>query len=120
MYAIRSYYGPKVTPEWVISQDPDVIFKVVAIKSDKTLSEVRDAVIHRSGFEALSAVKNNQVFVLNGDLAYGPRSLAGLVYLAKALHPDQFRDVSPDDVLKEYAEKFVSGMETGEYYSPVL
>jgi len=111
---------PKVTPEWVISQDPDVIFKVVAIKSDKTLSEVRDAVIHRSGFEALSAVKNNQVFVLNGDLAYGPRSLAGLVYLAKALHPDQFRDVSPDDVLKEYAEEFVSGMENGEYYSPVL
>nr|WP_319540596.1 ABC transporter substrate-binding protein [uncultured Methanospirillum sp.] len=111
---------PKVTPEWIISQDPGVIIKVVSLKPEKTLAQVRDDVLHRSGFETLSAVKNNQVFALNGDLAYGPRSPAGLVYVAKAMHPDQLQDVSPDDVLKEYAEKFVSGMEKGEYYSPVL
>lgn len=111
---------PKVTAEWVLSQNPDVIIKAVSLKPDKTLEQVRDDILHRSGFETLSAVKNNQVYALNGDLAYGPRSPAGLVYVAKALHPSLFNDIHPDDVLKEYADTFVSGVEKGEYYSPVL
>ncbi|MDD1727599.1 MAG: ABC transporter substrate-binding protein [Methanospirillum sp.] len=111
---------PKVTPEWVISEDPDLIIKAVSVKPDKTLAQVRDDVMKRAGFETLTAVKDTQVYALNGDLAYGLRSPVGLVYVAKALHPDRFADISPDEALKEYADIFVSGMENGEYYAPVL
>ncbi|OQA60571.1 MAG: Cobalamin-binding protein precursor [Euryarchaeota archaeon ADurb.Bin294] len=111
---------PKVTPEWVMSENPSVIIKTVSLKPDKTLEQVRDEMIARTGFDSLDAVKEKQVFVLNGDLVYGPRSPAGLIYLAKALHPDECKDLSPKDVLQEYADSFVSGTETGEYYAPVL
>lgn len=109
---------PKVTPEWVISENPAVILKTASLKPDITLDKVRDAIMTRTGFEVLDAVKEKRVFVLNGDLVYGPRSPAGLVYLAKALHPEECSDISPDAVLEEYAEKFVSGTETGDYFSP--
>ena len=68
----------------------------------------------------MDAIKNNQVFVMNGDLIYGPRSPAGLVFLAKALHSEECKDLNPADVLKEYAESFVSGTDEGDYYSPIL
>ena len=111
---------PKVTPEWVIKENPSIIIKSASLKPDKTLEDIRTSVSERSGFDTLSAVKNNQVFVINGDLTYGPRSPAGLVYLAKALHPNEFTDISPGEVLKEYATGFVSGMENGDYFSPFL
>jgi iron complex transport system substrate-binding protein len=111
---------PKVTPEWVISQDPSIIVKTASLKPEKSLEVVRSDLLNRKGFEVIQAVKEKEVYVLNGDLTYGPRSPAGLVYLAKVLHPDEFKDISPSDVLKEYAETFVSGMENGDYYSPIL
>ncbi|MDD1724435.1 MAG: ABC transporter substrate-binding protein, partial [Methanospirillum sp.] len=111
---------PKVTPEWIVSEDPHVIMKVVTVKPEKTLDQVRSDLFSRTGFETLSAIKNNRVYVMNGDLAFGPRSPVGLVYIARMLHPEKFSDISPSDVLKEYADTFVSGMETGEYFSPVL
>lgn len=111
---------PKVTPEWVISENPDIIIKTASLKPDKTLAQVRESVLTRTGFESLDAIKNKQVYVLNGDLIFGSRSPAGLVYLAKALHPDECKELNPVDVLNEYAAEFVSGVETGDYYSPAL
>lgn len=109
---------PKVTPEWVISENPGIIIKTASSKPGKALAQVRDSVLNRTGFESLDAIKRQQVYVLNGDLIFGPRSPAGLVYLAKVLHPDECKDISPAEVLKEYAAEFVSGVETGDYYSP--
>lgn len=111
---------PKVTPEWVISEDPDMILKVVSVKPDKTLHQVREQVIGRTGFDVLSAVKNDRVYVLNGDLLFGPRSPAGMIYIAKMLHSDVFTDIKPTDVLKEYADSFVSGTDKGEFFAPTL
>ncbi len=111
---------PKVSAEWVLKENPDVILKVCSPKANSTLSDIRDEVYERTGFGSLNAVKDERIFVLNGDLAYGPRSPAGLVYIAKALHPEKFESINPSDVLAEYSEKFVPGMDTGDYFSPDL
>lgn len=111
---------PKVTPEWIISKNPEIIIKTASLKPNKSLTQIREDVLTRTGFESLDAVKNKKVYVLNGDLIYGPRGPAGLVYLAKVLHPDEFRDLQPSDVLREYATEFVSGVESGDYYSPIV
>jgi iron complex transport system substrate-binding protein len=111
---------PKVTSEWVMSTNPEVILKVVSVKPDKTLDQVREDVLKRAGFDTLSAVQNDRVYVLNGDLAYGPRSPAGLVYIAKSLHPEKYINIHPSDVLKEYSDTFIPGSTGGEYFSPTL
>jgi iron complex transport system substrate-binding protein len=110
---------PKVTPEWIVNADPDVILKVVSIKSDKTLEDSYNQIIGRTGFDTLSAVKENRVYVLNTALLYGPRSPAGLIAVAKMLHPDTFKDMHPEDFLKEYAGKYVLGADQVEIYAPI-
>jgi iron complex transport system substrate-binding protein len=111
---------PKVTPEWIVKEDPAVIIKTASMKPGTNLGEVRDAILSRTGFETLSAVKSGKVYVISGDLIYGPRSPVGLVYLAKALHPVECADLNLKEVLGEYATEFVGGTETGDYYSPAL
>lgn len=111
---------PKVTPEWVMSTNPEIILKVVSVKPDTTLDQVREDVLNRAGFDTLSAVQTDRVYILNGKLAYGPRSPAALVYIAKSLHPEEFANIHPSDVLREYADSFISGTADGEYFSPIL
>ena len=111
---------PKVTPEWVLMQDPTIILKVCSPTNDTSTEDVWNDVMTREGFEVLQAVQNEDVYVINGDLAYGPRSIAGLVYIAQALHPAFFDDIHPIDVLLEYSERFVPGMADWDYYSPHL
>ena len=50
------------------------------------------AVGRRPGFDALAAVKDGRVFLVNGDLVArpGPRVVEGLAALAKDLHPGAF------------------------------
>ncbi|MDR2854808.1 MAG: ABC transporter substrate-binding protein [Methanomicrobiales archaeon] len=109
---------PKVTPEWVLMQDPAIIIKVCSPTDEVSTEDVWNNVMTREGFEVLQAVQNEDVFVINGDLAYGPRSIAGLVYVAQALHLSL--DIDPTDVLLEYDERFVSGMSDLDYFSPYL
>lgn len=111
---------PKVTPEWVISENPSMIIKTASRKPGITLTQARDAILNRTGFETLSAVKSGKVYVITGDLIYGPRAPVGLVYLAKALHPVECSDLDLKEVLGEYAKEFVGGTEAGDYYSPDL
>ena len=111
---------PKVTPEWVLMQNPAIIFKVGTPTDKLSTEDMWNDIMTREGFGVLQAVQNEDVYVINGDLAYGPRSIAGLVYVAKALHPSAFEDIDPSDVLYEYDDRFVSGMSDWDYYSPYL
>ena len=107
---------PKVTPEWVVKENPSVIVKIVATPTEKNpLSASRDAILKRPGFENLEAVKNNKVYAFCGDLTLGPRCPAGLVYLAKVLHPEEMKDVNPSDAIDEFDKQFVSGTKSGDY-----
>jgi iron complex transport system substrate-binding protein len=111
---------PKVTAEWVLMQNPASILKVCNPTKEVTTEDVWNAVMTREGFGVLQAVQHEDVYVINQNLAYGPRSIAGLVYVAKALHPSAFEDIDPTDVLYEYDDRFVSGMKGWDYYSPYL
>ena len=111
---------PKVTPEWVMKEDPAVIIKVIAAKPDLTLASAWESLINRAGFKDLTAVTDNNVYIMNGDLTLGPRSPAGLVYVASLLHPDLFSDISPRDALVSYADSFVPGADEGETVYPLI
>jgi iron complex transport system substrate-binding protein len=111
---------PKVAPEWVLMQNPAIIIKVCTPTEKVTTEVVWNSVMTREGLEVLQAVQHEDVYIINGKLAYGPRSIAGLMYVAKALHPSVFEDIDPSDVLYEYNDRFVSGMSGWDYFSPSL
>lgn len=108
----------KVSPEWVIDEKPDVIFKLVT--SGENASAAREKILQRPGYQSVPAIKNNQVYVLSSDTMSSPHAASGLLYMAKALYPDQFTDVDPEEVLHEYAREFLPGSDTPGSFYPSL
>lgn len=105
-----------VNPDWIVMQDPEIIIKYVPRADNLTLRY--SAVKNRPLFDNVKAVRNNRIYAVKGDVISGPRGVAGLLYVAKALYPDRFADIDPDQVLHEYAETFVPGSDDVETYLP--
>ena len=59
----------------------------------------------RSGFDELTAIKQNQMFVMAGEFA-GPMMIHGLPTLAKLLHPELFEDVDTEQILDDYFTRY--------------
>jgi iron complex transport system substrate-binding protein len=77
---------PRWSAEALLHENPDVYLV------DSLSAPNPAAVAKRPGFDALSAVRNGSVDVIDSDLVtrQGPRVVQGLAELAKALHPDAF------------------------------
>jgi iron complex transport system substrate-binding protein len=77
---------PQLTEEAVIAADPEVI--ILADEPAISPEEVKA----RPGWENVSAVRNDRVFVVDPDLVshQGPRLTDGLEELARLLYPERF------------------------------
>lgn len=96
----------KVTPEWIIYQNPEVIIKNVYIESGENLESIRNQIINRSGFSSVRAVQSGRVYAFNSDILYGAQSCIALIYVAKILYPELFSDINPDQYLDDFSGKF--------------
>lgn len=81
--------SPKVSPEWLVSENPEVIIKVVSVADMEDAAGVFDELVSRQGFASIDAVAENRTILLRNDVAYGPRSFAGAVAVARVLHPEE-------------------------------
>ncbi|RQW79389.1 MAG: ABC transporter substrate-binding protein [Methanothrix sp.] len=110
----------EVGAEWVFTKNPDYIFmdfmggdmSGVGKTEDEVKNNLTRLIDERAseGILNFNAVKNNHVYVLNRDFISGPRWVIGHVCIAKWLHPDLFKDLSPDEMNREYLKEF-QGME---------
>lgn len=99
----------KISTEWVVARKPDYIFKVVSSTNPNGFPELLEMLKDRPGWETIPAVKNDRVYLFANDIQLGPRAYIGLVYTAQLLHPDEFRDLHPRQMLNDYAGRYVSG-----------
>ena len=67
------------------------------------LEKVRNEILSRPGASAISAVKNDRVYVVSGSQFYGLDSIVGIAYFAKLFHPDV--DLDPEQIYREYLER---------------
>ena len=100
----------KVTWEWVITQNPEVILKTGSVDTlgwtespsqdtvglEKTLNEI----LSRPGADTVSAVKNDRVYIVWNSMLSGFDNVVGAAYLAKIFHPEI--DLNPDKICQEY------------------
>lgn len=80
---------PQLSAEAIIAADPEVIVLTDAKYPGGSPDEVKK----RSGWSAISAIKSNRLYAIEGDLVSrpGPRIVEGFQQIAKALYPDLFR-----------------------------
>lgn len=107
---------PKVTWEWVISRDPEIIIRTAPHGGDDLpntfgwetspsetadkLQAIRDEIAQRPGASKIRAICENKTFLLYYDMCFGLDSPVGLSYLAKILHPEI--NINPEGVYREY------------------
>ena len=121
---LRAPY-PKISPEWVVAQNPQVIIKACSSsvvcgydeKPDAMITK-RQEIMRRPGWSKIAAVRQGKVYMLSSEIFTGPRAIVGMAYIAKWLYPQLFRDVNPAAIHKEMLKKF-HGLELkGAYTYP--
>ena len=111
---------PKVDSEWVIAQNPDIIIKSVYQGSvscgfgEDDTTEMRElwgkitsGEDIYTGWEVISAVKNEKVYLQSSDIYGGPSGFVGTAYYAKWIQPDLFDDdLDPKAIYQKYLTEF--------------
>lgn len=110
----------EIAPEQVISSNPEVILftcspkegisdnVVLGYGADEALArEHLEAYKNRAGWADLDAVKNNRMGALYHDLSRHIFDFAGAQFLAKQIHPELFEDISPEENLAEFFNRYM-------------
>jgi iron complex transport system substrate-binding protein len=114
---------PRITPEWVVSQNPEVIIKAASYGNGYSQSDAgifnkrRDAILARPAWHHISAVARRRVHVMDADIWTGPRAIIGMAYICRWLHPALFQDLDPEALHREYLETFQGVPYKGVYVS---
>jgi len=103
-----------VDPESLVKRDPQfIVWKIsniggYSLAKDNTtkFKEKQDEVMGRSELSNVSAVKNGNVHIQSADVFFGGRYFLSIIYLAKWLHPDLFKDLDPEAIHQEYLTRF--------------
>lgn len=94
VFAAMKIVAPVVTPEGVLQENPEAIFAT----SEKSDADSEGGLAMWRAFPSLSAVRNNNLFRLNGDLLNraGPRMIDGAAALCEKLElARQHRTAAP-------------------------
>lgn len=103
-----------VDPESLVKRDPQfILWKIsniggYSLAKDNTtkFKEKQDEVTGRPELSNVSAVKNGNVYIQSADVFFGGRYFLSIIYLAKWLHPDLFKDLDPEAIHQEYLTRF--------------
>ncbi|MDM7940255.1 MAG: ABC transporter substrate-binding protein, partial [Methanothrix sp.] len=122
----------EVDREWVLTENPDVIIGSVNAATNKSgysadetaafgyMHMVRDKLMVDYAIKKTNAAAQERIYIVCTDLNRGPMQAAGTAYMAKILHPELFKDLDPEAILKEYFDKWQGIPYQGIYIYPSL
>jgi len=112
---LQSSY-PNVDPEWVMTQNPDIILKVVSSTrvaggydedDPSQMKATWEEIMNRPEIKNVKAVKDKKVYLIYaGGVWNDPKYFIGLIYLGKWFHTDLFKDLDPQAIHQEYLTRF--------------
>ena len=111
---------PRISLEAVVGRGPDVIIKAVSTtvynpclsNSTKPLEDLYNAIVSRTGWNNIPAVKNGRVYLYSTAYLDGPGYVAQLAIIAKLLYPSVFKDVDPQKWIYDWLRDM--GLESPE------
>ena len=118
-----------ISPEWVLTQNPELIilpafvdtvtdFTGYHVNSPDNAKKFIADMSNRTGFKNIDAVKNGRLYVLDGETGSACRGVIGVCYCAKWFYPDIFKDLNPDEINREYFEKWLGVSYKGVWAYP--
>jgi iron complex transport system substrate-binding protein len=86
-------HSPYINWDYIRLNDPDILLVMpCGFSIERTLKEI-DLLLQLPGFAELKAVKNNRVYIADGNQYFnrpGPRIVDSIEILAEIIHPKQF------------------------------
>lgn len=107
-----------ITPEEIVVRNPDFIFKnitpndalkgtgVYVAPSSEQRTQTVEAIKSRPGWDEITAVKNDDVYLMSQFGHGGASKMIGAVYMAKWMYPEELEDLDPDAVFKTWLEEY--------------
>jgi len=104
----------QVDPEAIIRANPEYIVKVSNINVQSTyeppsLEEhkaIKEEIKNRPGWSSIAAVKNDKILLLSHYVHGGASKIVGAMYIAKFMYPKELKDIHPEQIFKEWLEKY--------------
>ncbi|SCL74372.1 ferrichrome/ferrioxamine B periplasmic transporter [Methanoculleus chikugoensis] len=108
-----------ISPEYLVSQNPDIIIltgrnwatpdslKLGYTVTQDTARNTMTGFVQRPGWDTTNAVKNHKVYGIYQGYCYSIYNFAVVEAFAKWFYPEEFKDVDPDAVLREYHDRFM-------------
>lgn len=116
---------PKISSEWLVAQNPQVIIKASGSTIPSGYGEEPDAmkrkraeIMRRPGWSKIAAVQQGKVYMLSSEIFTGPRAIVGMAYMAKWVYPQLFQDVNPAAIHREMLKRFHGIELKGAYAYP--
>jgi len=111
-------YWIVLDPEFIMTENPEVIFFAAwedmlgltgyYVDNYEGAMQFVESATNRTDLKDTSAVQNGGVYVLDaGCVLTSARNFVPTLYLAKWFYPDRFEDLDPENVHKEYFEKWL-------------
>ena len=118
--ALGSDEAVPLSSEFVLSNNPEKVIltgsqwieKPYSMKmgydtSKKDVKEKIELYNSRPGWSDLKAMKDMEVYVIIQQLVRDMSDFYSYEFLAKALHPETYKDLNPDEDLNEFYDKFM-------------
>ena len=88
----------------LIELNPDIILIVTynASWSEEKLAPYLNSVYDRSGWENISAIQNENVYMVSNDIIGGIRSVIGGLFMISLMDPENYGDISVSELVNEY------------------
>ena len=104
----------QIDTEAVVDRNPQYIVKVSAPDvyssyyppTDEDMAKIKEDIVSRPGWDEIDAVKNDNILLLSHYVHGGASKLVGTMYIAKFLYPEQLPDLHPEQVFKDWLEKY--------------
>lgn len=125
--------GGDVNPEKIIADDPDFYFLTGANWSESTPNTTAvllgyeatpekvqarlKALMQRPGLPLLKATREKRVMAFYHQFYNSPYAFVAVQAMAKALHPDRFKDVDPKATWEELHAKFLPISPSGVFWA---
>ncbi|OPY55292.1 MAG: corrinoid ABC transporter substrate-binding protein [Methanosaeta sp. PtaU1.Bin060] len=125
-------YSVTVDPEWVIEKDPEAIIVMgwgageepsgltgYDINSPDKAKQFIESLRDNEVLKNTSAARNDRIYVIDGSLMLGSTtSYLGAIYCAKWFYPELFKDMIPEQIHKEFIEKWIGASYKGVWAYP--
>ena len=88
------------------ANQPDSVKMGFSVSKDEALASLKPY-REREGWDKLTAIQNNELYAIGHPMTREMLDFYSYAQLAKLFHPDEFADLDPEAMIKEYFDKYM-------------